>query len=257
MTITVKPCILIVCIISMHIPDMYNFTRVITLCVVLCTRHSSIYAYTYLFESVWSHFYIKIITLNLTLHYLLATQMHVVAGPFATTDGWAMCSRKWWTVEVLHPAPENNYISNQLWSNWVYYSYDDNADWKLPYTVYKVVPRQNGAQVALSDTPSTADQTVSNCFAACSNLSTQQIIWWYPYYAYISRFGPLRNQWCMRFEAKNAQIKSFVGRNFKNLPYTVATKHQRYMCMQLNSAPGVEKSNFLYKGDEVGKGMIF
>ena len=29
------------------------------------------------------------------------------------------------------------------------------------------------------------------------------------------------------------------------------------MCMQLNAAPGVKKSNFLYKGDEVGKGMIF
>ena len=71
------------------------------------------------------------------------------------------------------------------------------------------------------------------------------------------RFGPLRNQWCMRFEAKNAQIKSFVGKNFKNLPYTVAIKHQRYMCLQLNSAPGVEKTNFLYKGDEMGKGMLF
>ena len=58
----------------------------------------------------------------------------------------------------------------------------------------------------------------------------------------------------MQFEAKNAQIKSFVSRNFKNLPYTVATKHQQYMCMQLNAAPGVKKSN---KGDEVGKGMIF
>ena len=61
----------------------------------------------------------------------------------------------------------------------------------------------------------------------------------------------------MRFEAKNAQTKSIFSRNFKNLPYTVATKHQRYMCMQLNAAPGVKKSNFLYKGDEVGKGMIF
>ena len=71
------------------------------------------------------------------------------------------------------------------------------------------------------------------------------------------RFGPLRNQWCMRFEAKNAQIKSFVGKNFKNLPYTVAIKHQHYMCLQLNSAPGLDKSNFLYKGDEIGKGMLF
>ena len=68
------------------------------------------------------------------------------------------------------------------------------------------------------------------------------------------RFGPLRNQWCMRFEVKNDQIKSFVG---KNLPYLVATKHQCCMCLQLNSAPGLDKSNFLHKGDEIGKGMLF
>jgi len=57
----------------------------------------------------------------------------------------------------------------------------------------------------------------------------------------------------MRFEAKDAQIKSFVGRNLKTC-HTVATKDQHYMCMQLNSAHGVEKSNFLYRGYEVGKG---
>jgi len=62
----------------------------------------------------------------------------------------------------------------------------------------------------------------------------------------------------MQFEAKNAQIKSFVGRNFKNLPYTVAMKHQHYMCTQLKPTFGVhERSNFLYKGDEIGKGMFF
>ena len=60
----------------------------------------------------------------------------------------------------------------------------------------------------------------------------------------------------MRFESKNAHIKSLVGKNFKNLPYMVAIKLQHNMCMQLLSAPGVKRSNFLYKGDEIGKGMF-
>ena len=77
------------------------------------------------------------------------------------------------------------------------------------------------------------------------------------FFTCMCRFGPLRNQWCMRFEAKNAHIKSMVGKNFKNLPYTIATKHQHYMCLQMLSAPGVEPSNFLYKGDEVGRGTIY
>ena len=53
------------------------------------------------------------------------------------------------------------------------------------------------------------------------------------------------------------KLKALLAKNFKNLPYTVAINHQRYMCLQLNSAPGLDKSNFLYKGDEIGKGMLF
>ena len=33
----------------------------------------------------------------------------------------------------------------------------------------------------------------------------------------------------MRFEAKNAHIKGLVGHNFKNVSYTVATRHQNYV----------------------------
>lgn len=58
----------------------------------------------------------------------------------------------------------------------------------------------------------------------------------------------------MRFEAKNAYIKRCVGKNFKNLPHSVATRHQNFMCLQLLSIPHVASSNFLYKGDEIGKG---
>ncbi len=68
------------------------------------------------------------------------------------------------------------------------------------------------------------------------------------------RFGPLRHQWCMRFEAKNAYVKSLIGKNFKNLQYTVAERHQNYMCLQLLSSPGNDSTNFLYRGDEIAKG---
>ena len=61
----------------------------------------------------------------------------------------------------------------------------------------------------------------------------------------------------MRYEAKNAYIKRCVGKNFKNLPHSVATRHQNFMCLQLLSLPGVESSNFLYKGDEIGKGNLY
>ena len=43
------------------------------------------------------------------------------------------------------------------------------------------------------------------------------------------RFGPLKNQWCMRYESKNAQMKRFVSRSFKNVPLTVAIHHQQWM----------------------------
>lgn len=66
------------------------------------------------------------------------------------------------------------------------------------------------------------------------------------------RLGPLRVQWCMRFEAKNHFIKMRVGLNFKNVPKSVAHQHQYYMCLQLLSS----QSNFLYKGEKIGQGMF-
>ena len=68
------------------------------------------------------------------------------------------------------------------------------------------------------------------------------------------RFGPLRHQWCMRFEAKNHYIKRLVGLNFKNVPKSVATRHQYYMCLRQLSPPGTS-TNFLYIGDKIGKGI--
>ena len=68
------------------------------------------------------------------------------------------------------------------------------------------------------------------------------------------RFGPLRNQWCMRYESKNAQMKQYVSHCFKNVPLTVAVHHQLWMCYNLATHPGQNTSNFLYSGDEVASG---
>ena len=52
--------------------------------------------------------------------------------------------------------------------------------------------------------------------------------------SFISRFGPLIVSWCMRMEAKNSYFKK-VARisNFKNVPYSVAKRHQRLLCAHL------------------------
>ena len=45
--------------------------------------------------------------------------------------------------------------------------------------------------------------------------------------------GPLCHQWCMRFEAKNNQVKKMIKGNFKNITKTVAERHQNYMTLDL------------------------
>ena len=72
---------------------------------------------------------------------------------------------------------------------------------------------------------------------------------------FLHRFGPLRNQWCVRFESKNGQMKHYVSWNFKNVPLTVATYHQQWMCYNFAVRPGQETSGFLYPGDKISFGM--
>ncbi len=54
-------------------------------------------------------------------------------------------------------------------------------------------------------------------------------------------------------KSANSSKLAVFAKNFKNIPKSVATRHQYYMCMQLLSPPGVS-TKFLYKGDEIGKG---
>ena len=58
----------------------------------------------------------------------------------------------------------------------------------------------------------------------------------------------------MRFESKNAQIKRFVSRSFRNVPLSVSIHHQQWMCYQLLTSPGQVTSNFLYHGDHIVSG---
>ena len=70
------------------------------------------------------------------------------------------------------------------------------------------------------------------------------------------RYGPLRLHWCMRFESKNAQLKGFMSRSFRNVPLTVAIHHQQWMCYQLLTHPEQVTSNFLYAGDIITSGKV-
>ena len=47
--------------------------------------------------------------------------------------------------------------------------------------------------------------------------------------------GPLTTSWCMRMEAKNSYFKRMaqIG-NFKNIPLSVARRHQKFICAYLN-----------------------
>ncbi len=68
-------------------------------------------------------------------------------------------------------------------------------------------------------------------------------------------FGPLRHHWAMRFEAKHSWSTSRKTKNFKNLPKTISTKHQKYMCHQMTDKFGRKHANFLYRGDIVKEGL--
>lgn len=54
-------------------------------------------------------------------------------------------------------------------------------------------------------------------------------------YLYMYRCGPLIRVWCMRYEAKHSFFKHIanVVRNFRNIPKTLAFRHQHYMCYQM------------------------
>jgi len=60
----------------------------------------------------------------------------------------------------------------------------------------------------------------------------------------MENFGPLRNQWCMRMEAKNGFFKRKKLKNTKNVPFTVANDHQLWMCCAQHDSNG--RTNAMY-----------
>lgn len=55
----------------------------------------------------------------------------------------------------------------------------------------------------------------------------------------------------MRFEAKNSECKQSAQKgNFKNVPHTVAKRHQHLLCANLKS------ENFFATNPEYGPGLL-
>ena len=63
------------------------------------------------------------------------------------------------------------------------------------------------------------------------------------------RLGPLVTSWCMRMEAKNSYFKQIAKRtnNFKNISFSVASRHQKLLCGYLQS-----RRFFTYDDVEIG-----
>lgn len=59
----------------------------------------------------------------------------------------------------------------------------------------------------------------------------------------------------MRFEGKNSEIKGFIHGNYKNVPYSVANRHQERLCSMLLASPG-ETAQFLSTGDRFSGTII-
>jgi len=69
-------------------------------------------------------------------------------------------------------------------------------------------------------------------------------------------FGALRNHWCIRMESKNGFFKQKRWYNFRNLPLSLATYHQQWMCLQMLGSNGNPSEIYLYEGDQVKEGCL-
>jgi len=71
----------------------------------------------------------------------------------------------------------------------------------------------------------------------------------------ILMFGPLRNQWCMRYEGKHGFFKNHKWRSFRNIQKSLAEKHELWMCYKMFTGEG-PNMNYLYSGDVVVSGLL-
>jgi hypothetical protein len=69
-------------------------------------------------------------------------------------------------------------------------------------------------------------------------------------------FGPLRHHWCMRFEGKNGYFANKKYKNFKNLPLSLAKRHQLHMAYEQSGHEGGRSKHYLCEPDSVGAGQV-
>lgn len=72
----------------------------------------------------------------------------------------------------------------------------------------------------------------------------------------LTMFGPLRHHWCMRYEGKNGYFSNVRYKNFKNLPFSLAKRHQLYMAFKQSGYTKGRNPHYLYAGDIVGLGSV-
>jgi len=72
----------------------------------------------------------------------------------------------------------------------------------------------------------------------------------------ISKFGPARNMWAMRMEAKNGKFKRRKWNNFKNIPYSLSMFHQQSMCYEQTTGSGDPNPFFLRIPDVICEGQV-
>lgn len=70
----------------------------------------------------------------------------------------------------------------------------------------------------------------------------------------MKEMGSLHSMSAMRYEAKHFFFKDFRWKNYTNLPYSLAEKHQLYLAHKCLDVNGGVNNNFLYAGDEVAEG---
>lgn len=66
------------------------------------------------------------------------------------------------------------------------------------------------------------------------------------------RYGPLKQYWTMRFEAKHSYFKKLAQNigNFINLPFTLALRHQKLQCYY-----NMDKMNYSSGIQDIGPGI--
>ncbi|CAF2157123.1 unnamed protein product [Rotaria magnacalcarata] len=67
------------------------------------------------------------------------------------------------------------------------------------------------------------------------------------------RFGPLRFTSCMIFEKKHSFFKRIKYRNFRNIAFTLADRHQHYIASLMCTCSNAATSSFLYSGHQIKK----